>query len=273
MKIRRLALSIAFLVAAAIPARAAIGEWVAGEKASVRLLAAGVDADGNLSGGIEIELEPGWHTYWRSPGDAGMAPVIDFAGSLNIAEPSVAFPAPHRLDDGYAASNVYEDRIVFPFTTKLDNPGAATDLALKLDIGVCAEVCVPEHFEAKLSVPATKTDLAAEKILTAAMSAVPGRPEPNIFAVTGLVRAGGTDKRPVFEIRAKVPDAESAALFVEGPADWYAAPPVFVSESDGVGLYRVEFDRLTAKSPIEGAAIRITIVAGSRAIEQTVRLD
>src|SRR5262245_28532851 len=79
----------AALAALAAPSEAAVGEWVGGDHARVRLVAAGVDAAGNLSAGIEIELDSGWHTYWRSPGDAGMAPAIDFAGSLNIDEPSV----------------------------------------------------------------------------------------------------------------------------------------------------------------------------------------
>jgi suppressor for copper-sensitivity B len=257
----------------AIPAHAAIGDWVAGQNASVRLLAAGIDASGMLSGGIEIALEPGWHTYWRSPGDAGVPPVIDFAGSLNIDEPAVEYPAPARLDDGYSVSNVYQDRVVLPFTTKVDNPAAAIDLALKLDIGVCAEVCVPEHFETKLSVPATRTDLAATKLIARARDSVPTPPEPGVLAVAAVARAGGTDKRPVFEIKASAPDPKAAIVFVEGPADWYAGAPAFVSASAGVGLYRVEFDRLTAKTPLAGASLRITIVAGGRAVEQTVSLD
>jgi DsbC/DsbD-like thiol-disulfide interchange protein len=155
----------------------------------------------------------------------------------------------------------------------LADPNSPGELRVKLDIGVCAEVCIPEHFEAKLSVPATNTDLAAARIVSAAEKALPGPPEPNVFAVSAVTRSGGTDKRPVFEIRAKVPDPKSALVFVEGPSDWYAGPPAFVSDTGGVGLYRIEFDRLTAKTPIPGAALRVTIVSGGRSIEQTATLD
>ena len=37
--------------------------------------------------------------------------------------------------------------------------------------------------------------------------------------------------------------------------------------------YTVEFDRLVAKTPIEGAKFRLTIVSGGRAVEQTIGLD
>lgn len=272
-RILSLAAGAVALVALAAPSQAAIGDWVAGDHARVRLVAAGVDANGTLSSGIEIELESGWHTYWRSPGDAGMAPSIDFDGSLNIAPPSVSYPAPRRLDDGYAVSNVYTDRVLLPLTAKADDPSRPIELALKLDLGICAEVCVPAHFETRLSVPATETDLKASKLITAALKTVPKESDGDSFAVEGATRAGGTDKRPVFEIKARVPDAKSAAMFVEGPSDWYGGAPVFESEDGGLGSWRVEFDRLTAKGPIAGATLRVTIVSSTGAIEQTISLD
>jgi DsbC/DsbD-like thiol-disulfide interchange protein len=257
----------------AAPTHAAIGEWVAGSHARIRILAAGVDAAGNLDAGIEIALDPDWHTYWRAPGDAGIAPVIDFAGSLNIDEPVVAYPPPRRLDDGYSISNVYEGSVLLPVTARADSPGRPIDLVLKLDLGVCAEVCVPVHFETSLSVPATETDLEANKRIAAARDALPGPPRSGVFAVESATRAGGTDKRPVFEIKVRAPDAKSATVFVEGPADWYGGTPAFTAERDGVLVYRAEFDRLTAKTPIPGSSLKVTVVSGGRAIEQTISLD
>jgi DsbC/DsbD-like thiol-disulfide interchange protein len=269
----RPAIAAAMFLSASAPAAAAIGDWVAGDHARVRLVAAGVDAGGNLAGGIEIELESGWHTYWRSPGDAGMPPSIDFAGSLNIGPPFVSYPAPRRLDDGYAVSNVYMDRVLLPFTAKADNASRAIELVLKLDLGVCAEVCVPAHFEARLTVPPTETDLKASKLIAAAVKTVPRESDDASFAVEGAARAGGTDKRPVFEITAKVPDAKSALMFVEGPSDWYGGAAVFQSEAAGLASWRVEFDRLSAKGPIAGSALRVTVVSSAGAIEQTSSLD
>jgi suppressor for copper-sensitivity B len=255
-------------------ADAAIGEWVDGDHSRIRLVAAGVSGDGNLSAGIEVELDPGWHTYWRSPGDAGIPPSFNFEGSINVDQPLVAYPVPLRLDDGITVSNIYEDYVLFPLTARADSTTHPIELIVKLDMGVCAEVCVPAHFEARLTVPPTETDLAASRLIAAARAIVPAPPDSAAAQpVEGAVRSGGTDKRPVFEITTTLPDPKAATVFVEGPSDWYGGPPQLVSASGGKAVYRVEFDRLTAKTPIAGSRLIVTVVAGGKAVEQSVSLD
>ena len=61
-------------------AQAASGEWAKSEHVSARLLSA-VGGTGDLAtlpGGIELKLEGDWKTYWRSPGDAGLPPTLDW---------------------------------------------------------------------------------------------------------------------------------------------------------------------------------------------------
>ena len=68
-------------------ASAAATTWVGDDHAAARLIAA-VEATGSgstVDAGLEIRLMPGWHTYWRSPGDAGIPPSIEWAGSTNLA--------------------------------------------------------------------------------------------------------------------------------------------------------------------------------------------
>lgn len=267
---RAIALAI---VAFAQPALAATGDWVASDNARVRLIAAGVDKAGHLSAGLEIELAPGWKTYWRTPGDAGIAPLIDFSASRNIGPVDVAFPVPERHDDGYSVTNTYEGTIVLPVSATLADPAGGTDLALKLDIGVCSDVCVPAHFEVALSVPAGAGDPDAADVISAARKALPGQPEPGVFAVETVKRDGGTEKRPSFTMTAAVPDAEKAEVFVEGAADWYSDIPEFVSAEGGRASYRFTFDTLGSKTPLAGAKVRVTIVSAGRAIEQWVPLN
>jgi len=49
-----------------------------------------------LRAGIEIRLDPGWHTYWRYPGESGVPPRFDFTGSENVESVTVLWPAPKR---------------------------------------------------------------------------------------------------------------------------------------------------------------------------------
>lgn len=265
---------VAALVAGAVaPATAAVGEWATGAKARVRLVVAGIGDDGRLNAGIEIALPPGWKTYWRSPGDAGIAPIIDFTGSRNLGPAQVSFPPPHRVDDGYLVTNVYTDRVVLPVSAAVLDHASAVDLAVSLDLGVCEEVCIPDHVDTRLVVPAGNSDPAAARMLADARAALPGPPEPGAFFIGSVSRDDGNDKRPVFRFALTAPDVDSAVVFVEGPDDWYADAPILAGETDGKAEYTVKFDRLVAKTPIAGARLRVTVVSGGRAIEQTIGLD
>jgi DsbC/DsbD-like thiol-disulfide interchange protein len=265
--------SLALLMTLAGPAAAGIGAWATGEKARVRLVSAAIDANGRLEGGIEIELAPGWKTYWRTPGAAGIAPQVDFSASTNVKDVVVSYPIPHRYDDGYAVTNVYEGRTILPLAIATGEATEPVDLLLSLDIGVCEEVCIPEHFDAELAVTPGDEDPAAAAVLAEVRQKLPGPPEPGVLGVESFARSGGNDEKPVFDFTLDVPDAKDAEIFVEGPADWYAGVPELVSSDKTGAKYQVTFDRLGADTPIEGAKVTVTIVAADRAVEQTVGLD
>jgi DsbC/DsbD-like thiol-disulfide interchange protein len=160
-----------------------------------------------------------------------------------------------------------------PVTVTLADPRAPTHLSLKLDIGVCSDVCVPAHFEVALDVPPGAPDKRAAGMLAQAAALLPKPAEPGVFAVNQVTRQGGTDKRPVFDLSAIVPDARTTEVFVEGPTDWFTDPPRLVSSDGNRATYRFKIDRLTAKTPIPGAKLRITMVSGKRAVEQWIGLD
>jgi suppressor for copper-sensitivity B len=261
------------LALGAAPATAGEGAWGNGLKASVRLIASGLDADGKLVAGIEVVMPPGWHTYWRTPGDAGLAPSFDFSASRNVADVAVAFPVPTRLDDGFSVTNVYYDRVVFPVSAVAVDPAKPVALSVSVELGVCAEICVPDSVTADIDVPPGESDPVAAAILAAALALVPMPSEPGAFAVASAARYGGSDKRPVFRFGALVPDAASADVFVEGPDDWSAYLPVRAAAPGGEVAWTVKFSRLGATVPADGATFRVTLISAGRAIEQTVVAD
>ncbi len=71
-----------------------------------------------LRAGIEIKLQPGWKTYWRYPGDSGVPPQFDFAGSENLASAEVLYPAPHSFKDEAGTSIGYKETVVFPVASR-----------------------------------------------------------------------------------------------------------------------------------------------------------
>jgi DsbC/DsbD-like thiol-disulfide interchange protein len=99
----RASLGVAAIILAsafAIDARAQdASPWQRDGHSAVRLLA-GSRSGAVLLGGIAFQLQPGWKTYWRSPGDSGVPPRFDFTKSDNIEAVTVLWPAPMRFDDG-----------------------------------------------------------------------------------------------------------------------------------------------------------------------------
>ena len=72
--------------------------WQRDAHSALRLLA-GSRSGSVLLGGIAIQLQPGWKTYWRTPGDSGVPPRFDFSKSDNVEAVTVLWPAPMKFDE------------------------------------------------------------------------------------------------------------------------------------------------------------------------------
>ncbi len=123
----------------------------------VRLLPGWQRDDGSMVAGVEIVMPPGWHTYWREPGAAGIPPQFDWQGSSNLARAEVGFPHPALIESFGSVSVGYRDRIILPLTLTPEDPALPVDLRLDIFFGICDEICVP-----------------AERRVAARMSAGPG---------------------------------------------------------------------------------------------------
>src|SRR5437588_5408359 len=88
--------------------------WQRDTHSAVRLLA-GSRSGAVLLGGIAIQLQPGWKTYWRTAGDSGVPPRFDFSKSENIEAVIVLWPAPMKFDDGAGGYSFgYQNQVVLP---------------------------------------------------------------------------------------------------------------------------------------------------------------
>src|SRR4051812_50189210 len=94
------AATLSFACAAAGVCAEDASPWQRDAHSAVRLLA-GSRSGAVLLGGIAIQLQPGWHTYWRTPGDSGVPPRYDFSKSDNVEAVAGFYSAP-RKNDGWA---------------------------------------------------------------------------------------------------------------------------------------------------------------------------
>lgn len=103
-----------------------------------------------VSAGLRIQLNEKWKTYWRSPGEVGVPPVVEWSGSENIADVEFMWPAPTRFTAFGIENFGYSDEVVFPLRVTLEKRGAPVTLSAQVQLLVCSEVCVPEEFELSL---------------------------------------------------------------------------------------------------------------------------
>src|SRR5437899_11365323 len=100
---------------------------------AVRLLA-GSRSGAVLLGGIAFQLQPGWKTYWRSPGDSGVPPRFDFSKSENIEAVTVLWPAPMKFDDGAGGHSLgYHHQVVLPLRIVSKNADEAVTVRAEIN--------------------------------------------------------------------------------------------------------------------------------------------
>jgi DsbC/DsbD-like thiol-disulfide interchange protein len=248
--------------------------WSDDSRSSLRLIAgAGKASTPKLRAGIEIKLQPGWKTYWRYPGDSGVPPRFDFAGSDNVAHAKVLYPAPHLFNDETGNSLGYKTGVVFPVQITPKQPGKPVTLRLKLDYAVCEKLCIPAEGKAELTFGAGD-GAANEAMLTAAENSVP---KPATAAEVGLTARRVTDTaKPLVDVAIKAESNKPMTVFVEGPsADWALPIPTPAQGAPaGVRHFGFELDGLPpGVDPKSAFDLTFTIVEGDRAIEVTTHLD
>ncbi len=165
-----------FLVGFALPARAAESAAVTSARATATLVS---DTDHIAAGtpfrvGLRLRLQPGWHTYWRNPGDAGIAPALKFTLSDNASAGEVAWPAPRRQPEGPLMTYGYSGEVLLAVPVS----GPAHTVRLHATWLVCKEICVPEEGDFRLDLPAGTPAASPQAPLFAAAEAALPRPSP-----------------------------------------------------------------------------------------------
>src|SRR3954464_12219074 len=144
----------ALVLVSALPLQARAQDasaWVKDDHSAVRLLA-GSRSGGVLLGGIAFKLQPGWHTYWRTPGDSGVPPRFDFTKSENIEAVTVLWPAPTKFADGAGGVSLgSQTQAVLPLRIVPRYADKPVTLRADINYAVCEKLCIPVEASAELT--------------------------------------------------------------------------------------------------------------------------
>src|ERR1051325_5401971 len=244
--------------------------WQNDGHSAVRLVA-GSRSGAVLLGGIAFQLQPGWHTYWRNPGDSGVPPRFDFSRSDNVETVTVLWPAPMKFDDGAGGTALgYVRQVVLPLRIVAKNTDRPVTLRADINYAVCEKLCIPVEASAELAFNSVASTEDAS--LFAALDAVP-KPanigDPNPLTIRDVRRDGKTVLVDVV-----APDSR-VELFAEGPApDWALPVPKLLAQGPpGVKRFAFDLDGVPPGASADGAALKLTLVGGERAWEFNVNLN
>jgi DsbC/DsbD-like thiol-disulfide interchange protein len=247
--------------------------WARGLHSRMRLASAGQAAqDGAHVAVVEIALDRGFKTYWRTPGDSGIPPLFDFAGSDNAVDIKVHFPAPIRFDDGAGGHSIgYTNSLVeLPVTFRPVDAARPVLLRLKLDYAVCEKICVPATGQAEVVIDPRRAGSAAQA--SRLLGTLPVATPLGASGPMGLRKLAKGQKAEQFVVEVAA-NTGTPELLVEAASPWLF--DVAAAASVGDGLFRftvVAIDK--DKSPdCKGVETTFTLVAGDRAIETTTWLD
>jgi DsbC/DsbD-like thiol-disulfide interchange protein len=251
--------------------------WDGDARSAARLIAGARPAGqpAPLRAGIEIRLKPGWHTYWRYPGDAGVPPRFDFSGSQNVKAVEVLWPAPQRLPEAGLNTIGYERDVILPLRVIPQEAARPVTLTIKLDYAICEKLCVPAQSKAELAL--TGGPSAQDPRLAAAEARVPRKVAlgaGQTLAVHAVRREDGGG-RPRVLVEVAVRAGASVDLFAEGPTEEWSLPlPVAVNGAPaGLQRFMFELDGAPPGAKYEGALINLTAVTDGDAIEVPIHLD
>jgi len=253
----------------------AASEWFVTEQGSVRLIAAApqTGAADTRRLGLEFRLAPGWKIYWRAPGDAGLPPRLDWAGSRNLAKAEIAWPAPQRFS-AYGLETIgYEDAVILPISARLEREDAPLSLRAALAYLTCKDICIPYEGVLSLDLPAGggepgSADRYGELIERYARQVPGDAAASGIELIAARIVPG---KSPTLEL-SLASDAPLIApdAFVEAPAGLAFGAPRVQRAADGKSAILDIAVWETTLRGLDGQRLRITIVDGARSLERSV---
>lgn len=223
--------------------------------------------NGDHMAALHLKLAPGWKTYWRTPGDAGIPPQFDWRGARNMQAIGVYWPAPQVFWQSGMRSVGYKGDVVLPLKVQLRNGTRDARLGGIIDIGICKDVCLPHRIRVSAELPARQTK--PDPAIAAAMADVPyGAKDAGVTHVSCKItpRADGALGLRVVIDMPRGTGREETVIEARDPNLWIADP-----ETGWQGGQLVAETRVTHMSgdafALDRSGLRVTILGGRMPVD------
>lgn len=225
-----------------------------------------VQADGSRMTALRLTLAPGWKTYWRAPGDAGIPPEFDWSRSKNLEAASISWPAPKVFDQNGMRSVGYEDTLVIPVRIDPARDGKPVHLRAKMALGICSDICIPHELEFDAEIDSNT--LTPTPAIAAALAQRP------YSAAEAGVRAAECNISPTadglqIEARVTMPSAGGKEYVVIEPGlgDIWVSEAETKRQGDAVIAISEMINVRGGPIALDRSAIRITVLGSKHAVD------
>ena len=218
--------------------------------------------DGTQMAALRLTLAEGWKTYWRAPGDAGIPPRFDLAGSGNIAGLALHWPTPEVFHLSGMQTIGYTHELILPMEFTPGDPGAPMTLNATVDLGVCEQICVPVTLT-------LRADLHGTTVTPVIQSALASQPHPRSAPTrcTVVPIAGGLRVTAALDL-ARLGTTETGVIEVADPTVW-VSEAVTTRSGDTLTLTGDLLPSSPGPFVLDRSGIRLTILSGAKSVELT----
>ncbi|MCG6904542.1 MAG: hypothetical protein LJE68_17875 [Rhodobacter sp.] len=214
---------------------------------------------------LRITLAPGWKTYWRAPGEAGIPPRFDWAGSSNLSGVVFHWPTPDVFHQNGMRAVGYKTELVLPIELTPIRKGQPITLRAAVELGVCQDICMPISVRVAADLPSSGR---SDPRIRAAIDARPATSrEAGMRSISCSVEPISDGLRLTARIDLPSVGRDEIAVFeLPDQTIWVAEAE---TSRNGRTLTAVTDMVPPASGPflLDRSQVRITVLAGHRAVD------
>jgi thiol:disulfide interchange protein len=147
---------------------AAAAEEATPEPVKAKLLSdsTGIAPGGKFKLGVQFDIDPGWHTYYKDPGDSGMPPNFTWTLPEGFSAGPILWQKPHKTVEAELVAYGYEGRVLH--VSEISAPsnlkvGDKVTFKVKVKYLTCKEICLPGKADLEITLPVVASAAAVGK--------------------------------------------------------------------------------------------------------------